>query len=56
MIKAKLYKNKKGIIMLNLSGDVDDIKIDNKETLLVWVEKEGRRLIMLPADDINHDE
>ncbi len=55
MIKAKLYKNKKGII-LNLSGDVGGIKIDNKETLLVWVEKEGRQLILRPADDINHND
>jgi hypothetical protein len=63
MIKAKLYKNKKGQkgetvnkgITLNLSGDLDEIKIDDKETLLVWIEKEGRKLIMIPTDDINHD-
>jgi hypothetical protein len=51
MIKAKLYKNNKGIV-LNLSGDIDGIKIDNKETLLVWVENGGRLLKMQPMDDI----
>jgi len=51
MIKAKLYKNKKGII-LNLSGDVDEIKINNKESLLVWISNEGRKLEMQPMDDI----
>jgi hypothetical protein len=51
MIKAKLYKNKKGII-LNLSGDVDEIKINNKESLLVWLSNEGRKLEMQPMDDI----
>ena len=51
MIKAKLYKNKKGII-LNLSGNVVDIKINNKESLLVWVSEDGRRLEMQPTDDI----
>lgn len=51
MIKARLYRNKKGII-LNLSGDVDEIKLNNKETMLVWVEKEGRELKMRPVDDI----
>ena len=60
MIKGKLYintkKNKKGKIkkgiILNLSGDVDEIKINNKETLLVWIENEGRELRMRPMDDI----
>jgi hypothetical protein len=51
MIKAKLYKNKKGII-LNLSGDVDEIKINNKESLMVWPSNEGRKLEMQPMDDI----
>uniref|UniRef100_A0A6H1ZVM9 Uncharacterized protein n=1 Tax=viral metagenome TaxID=1070528 RepID=A0A6H1ZVM9_9ZZZZ len=51
MIKARLYRNKKGII-LNLSGDVDEIKLNNKETMLVWVEKDGRELKMRPVDDI----
>lgn len=51
MIKAKLYKNKKGII-LNLSGDVDEIKINNKESLMVWLSNEGRKLEMQPMDDI----
>ena len=50
-IKAKLYKNDKGIIM-NLSGDTDEIKIDNKESLLVWVSEGGRKLEMRPMDDI----
>ncbi len=51
MIKAKLYRNKKGII-LNLSGDLVEIKIDNKESLLVWLSNDGRRLEMQPMDDI----
>lgn len=51
MIKARLYRNKKGII-LNLSGDVDEIKLNNKETMLVWVEKDGRELKMRPVADI----
>jgi len=51
MIKARLYKNKKGII-LNLSGDVDEIKINNRESLLVWVSDDGRRLEMQPMNDI----
>lgn len=50
-VKAKLYKNDKGIIM-NLSGDVSEIKINNKESLLVWVSEDGRRLEMRPMDDI----
>lgn len=50
MIKAKFY-NKEGTI-LNLSGDVDEIKIKNKESLLVWVSEDGRRLEMQPMDDI----
>lgn len=51
MIKARLYKSIKGI-MLNLSGDVDEIKIENKSTLIVWAEKNGRELRMRPIDDI----
>ncbi len=51
MIKAKLYRNNKGII-LNLSGDVFEIKINNKESLLVWISNDGRRIEMQPMDDI----
>jgi hypothetical protein len=60
MIKARLYinssKNKKGKIkkgiMLNLTGDIEEIKINNRETLIVKVENEGRELRIKPWDDI----
>lgn len=60
MIKGRLYinrtKNKKGKqtkgIILNLTGDIDIIKIKDKEILFVWVENEGKEIRMKPWDDV----
>lgn len=51
MIKGKIYTNSKGL-MLNITGDITQIKIPHKTVMIIEVSDNGRELKMKPWDDV----
>jgi hypothetical protein len=50
-ITARLYKNSKGLI-INLSGDVEEIKLDHRQKMVVELSENGREIRLKPWADV----
>jgi hypothetical protein len=49
MVNARIYfrrKGKKKSAVINISGNLDELKMDNGDQLIVRVEDEGTKIVM----------